>query len=115
MRATVGHGGTGGLFTAAALTAGFVVFFPLAAVGQMASLAFLIVYGTVSLGHLLYLIVTLEDLAELNQNGLGRAAIDVDVLSSYPLTIVRGQEYHHRGNVLVGVTHSPQGILRGLI
>ena len=30
----------------------FVVFFPLAAVGQMASLAFLIVYGTVSVGHL---------------------------------------------------------------
>ena len=35
-----------------AITAGFVVFFPLAAVGQMASLAFLIVYGTVSVGHL---------------------------------------------------------------
>ncbi len=48
----VWHGGTGGLFGAAALTAGFVLFFPLAAVGQMASLAFLIVYGTVSLGHL---------------------------------------------------------------
>jgi amino acid transporter len=48
----VWHGGTGGLFTAAAVTAGFVLFFPLAAVGQMASLAFLIVYGTVSLGHL---------------------------------------------------------------
>jgi amino acid transporter len=48
----VWHGGTGGLFIAAAITAGFVVFFPLAAVGQMASLAFLIVYGTVSLGHL---------------------------------------------------------------
>jgi amino acid transporter len=37
---------------AAAITAGFVVFFPLAAVGQMASLAFLIVYGMVSVGHL---------------------------------------------------------------
>jgi amino acid transporter len=48
----VWRGGTGGLFIAAAITAGFVVFFPLAAVGQMASLAFLIVYGTVSLGHL---------------------------------------------------------------
>lgn len=48
---------------------------------------------------------------KLNQNGLARAAIDVDVLSSYPSTIVRGQEYHHRGNVLVGVTHSPQGVL----
>ena len=48
----VWRGGTGGLFIAAAITAGFVMFFPLAAVGQMASLAFLIVYGTVSLGHL---------------------------------------------------------------
>jgi amino acid transporter len=48
----VWRGGSGGLFIAAAITAGFVVFFPLAAVGQMASLAFLIVYGTVSLGHL---------------------------------------------------------------
>ena len=48
----VWHGGTAGLFTAAGLTALFVLFFPLAAVGQMASLAFLIVYGTVSLGHL---------------------------------------------------------------
>jgi hypothetical protein len=48
----VWHGGTGGLFVAASLTAAFVLFFPLAAVGQMASLAFLIVYGTVSLGHL---------------------------------------------------------------
>lgn len=48
----VWRGGTGGLFIAAGLTAAFVVFFPLNAVGQMASLAFLIVYGTVSLGHL---------------------------------------------------------------
>ncbi len=48
----VWHGGTGGLFTAAALTSLFVLFFPLAAVGQMASLAFLIVYGAVSVGHL---------------------------------------------------------------
>lgn len=48
----VWHGGTGGLFIAAAITAAFVLFFPLAAVGQMASLAFLIVYATVSLGHL---------------------------------------------------------------
>jgi amino acid transporter len=48
----VWRGGTGGLFIAAVITAGFVLFFPLAAVGQMASLAFLIVYGTVSLGHL---------------------------------------------------------------
>ena len=48
----VWHGGTVGLFVAAAITAAFVLFFPLAAVGQMASLAFLIVYGTVSAGHL---------------------------------------------------------------
>ena len=46
----VWRGGTGGLFVAAAITAAFVLFFPLAAVGQMASLAFLIVYGTVSAG-----------------------------------------------------------------
>ncbi len=48
----VWHGGTGALFGAALLTAGFVLFFPLAAVGQMASLAFLLVYGTVSFGHI---------------------------------------------------------------
>ncbi len=45
-------GGTGGLFAAAGLTAAFVLFFPLSAVGQMASLAFLIIYGAVSFGHL---------------------------------------------------------------
>jgi amino acid transporter len=44
-------GGTGGLFAAAGLTALFVLFFPLAAVGQMASLAFLVIYATVSVGH----------------------------------------------------------------
>ena len=44
-------GGTGGLFVAAALTALFVLFFPLSAVGQMASLAFLLIYATVSVGH----------------------------------------------------------------
>ena len=48
----VWRGGNVGLLVAAALTALFVVFFPLAAVGSMASLAFLIVYGTVSAGHL---------------------------------------------------------------
>lgn len=48
----VWRGGHVGLLVAAALTALFVVFFPLAAVGSMASLAFLIVYGTVSAGHL---------------------------------------------------------------
>jgi amino acid transporter len=48
----VWRGGTVGMLVAAALTALFVVFFPLSAVGSMASLAFLIVYGTVSAGHL---------------------------------------------------------------
>ncbi len=48
----VWRGGNVGLLVAAGLTALFVVFFPLAAVGSMASLAFLIVYGTVSAGHL---------------------------------------------------------------
>src|ERR1700710_437366 len=48
----VWRGGTVGLLVAAVLTALFVVFFPLPAVGSMASLAFLIVYGTVSAGHL---------------------------------------------------------------
>jgi amino acid transporter len=42
----------GSLFAAAAVTMLFVVAFPLESVGQMASLAFLIVYGIVSLGHL---------------------------------------------------------------
>ena len=46
------HGGPGSLFVAAGLTGFFVLAFPLSAVGQMASLAFLIVYGSVSLGHL---------------------------------------------------------------
>jgi amino acid transporter len=48
----VWRGGTVGLLVAAVLTALFVVFFPLSAVGSMASLAFLIVYGAVSAGHL---------------------------------------------------------------
>lgn len=48
----VWRGGTIGLLVSAGLTALFVVFFPLSAVGSMASLAFLIVYGTVSAGHL---------------------------------------------------------------
>lgn len=47
----VWRSGTWGLLLAGALTCAFVVFFPLSAVGQMASLAFLIVYGTVSVGH----------------------------------------------------------------
>ncbi|WP_036437642.1 APC family permease [Mycobacterium sp. URHB0044] len=48
----VWRGGTVGMLVAAVLTALFVAFFPLSAVGSMASLAFLIVYGTVSAGHL---------------------------------------------------------------
>jgi len=44
--------GTWGLIGAGVLTCAFVVFFPLSSVGQMASLAFLIVYGMVSAGHL---------------------------------------------------------------
>jgi amino acid transporter len=48
----VWRGGNVGLLVAAGLTALFVVSFPLAAVGSMASLAFLIVYGAVSAGHL---------------------------------------------------------------
>jgi amino acid transporter len=48
----VWRGGTVGLLMAAGLTALFVLFFPLSAVGSMASLAFLVVYGTVSAGHL---------------------------------------------------------------
>jgi len=41
-----------GLVITAVLTCVFVLVFPLSAVGQMASLAFLIVYGMVSVGHL---------------------------------------------------------------
>lgn len=48
----VWHGGPGSRFIAPGLTGLFVVAFPLSAVGQMASLAFLIVYGSVSVGHL---------------------------------------------------------------
>lgn len=45
-------GAPASVFIAAVLTGVVVVLFPLAAVGQMASLAFLIVYGMVSVGHL---------------------------------------------------------------
>ena len=40
------------MFVSALVTILFVVFFPLSAVGQMTSLAFLVVYGAVSYGHL---------------------------------------------------------------
>ena len=48
----VWRSGTWGLLAAGFLTCLFVIFFPLSAVGQMASLAFLIAYGAVSVGHL---------------------------------------------------------------
>ncbi|WP_290625606.1 APC family permease [Lactobacillus sp.] len=44
--------GPKGLFITAGLTAIFVVVFPLSAVGEMASLAFLLVYASVNIGHL---------------------------------------------------------------
>ena len=40
------------LFVSGLITVAFVLFFPLSAVGQMTSLAFLVVYGAVSYGHL---------------------------------------------------------------
>lgn len=46
------HGGYPGILVGAAITIGFVAFFPLSDVGQMASLAFLLIYASVSLGHL---------------------------------------------------------------
>lgn len=48
----VERGATRALLLTAALTIAFVVAFPLEAVGAMASLAFLLVYGSVSVGHL---------------------------------------------------------------
>lgn len=45
-------GGTWGLFMTSLIVCVFVVVFPLADVGQMASLAFLLVYAMVNLGHL---------------------------------------------------------------
>ena len=45
-------GGTRGLFVTAVLTCLFIIVFPLSSVGEMASLAFLLVYATVSAGHL---------------------------------------------------------------
>lgn len=48
----VWHGGKVGLFVVAGITMLFIAVFPLAAVGQMASLAFLLIYASVSVGHL---------------------------------------------------------------
>ena len=48
----VWHGGKVGLFVVAGITMIFIAVFPLAAVGQMASLAFLLIYASVSVGHL---------------------------------------------------------------
>lgn len=45
-------GGPRGIFVTALVTSLFVIVFPLSAVGQMASLAFLLVYATVNAGHL---------------------------------------------------------------
>lgn len=45
-------GGTWGLFFTFIITCAFVIIFPLASVGQMASLAFLLVYAMVNAGHL---------------------------------------------------------------
>lgn len=45
-------GGTWGLFITCLLVCLFVVIFPLASVGEMASLAFLLVYAMVNIGHL---------------------------------------------------------------
>ena len=46
------RGGNVATLVVAALTIFFVAFFPLASVGQMASLAFLLIYAMVSVGHL---------------------------------------------------------------
>ena len=46
------RGGTWATLVGAGLTILFVIFFPLSAVGQMASLAFLLIYASVSIGHL---------------------------------------------------------------
>lgn len=48
---TVGRSGNVALVASAALISLLVLFFPLGAVGQMTSLAFLLVYGAVSYGH----------------------------------------------------------------
>ena len=45
-------GGTWGLFFTSLMVCLFVVIFPLASVGEMASLAFLLVYAMVNVGHL---------------------------------------------------------------
>jgi amino acid transporter len=49
---TVGRSGNVALLVSAVAVVALVLFFPLAAVGQMTSLAFLVVYGAVSWGHL---------------------------------------------------------------
>lgn len=45
-------GGTWGLFITSLLVCAFVIVFPLSSVGEMASLAFLLVYAMVNVGHL---------------------------------------------------------------
>lgn len=49
---TVGRSGTIALLTSALIVIVLILFFPLNAVGQMTSLAFLVVYGAVSAGHI---------------------------------------------------------------
>lgn len=49
---TIGRNGTVALLVSAAIVMLLVLFFPLDAVGQMTSLAFLVIYGAVSAGHL---------------------------------------------------------------
>lgn len=52
LQRTIGRDGSLALVVSAMIVALLVIFFPLTAVGQMTSLAFLLVYGAVSLGHL---------------------------------------------------------------
>lgn len=52
LRRSIGRNGNLALVVSAVFISLLVVFFPLSAVGQMTSLAFLLVYGAVSLGHL---------------------------------------------------------------
>jgi amino acid transporter len=52
LRRSVGRGTPVALLLSAGLAVALVVAFPLSAVGQMTSLAFLVLYGAVSLGHL---------------------------------------------------------------
>jgi len=52
LTSTIGRNGTASRLVSAGIVIILVVFFPLNAVGQMTSLAFLVIYGAVSVGHL---------------------------------------------------------------